>query len=251
MIETLPLYKQIQAEEHSTEIRLVIDVSDNAFSVSESNIFEMKTYSNLFDGETPTVGCTVASQIDVKLLNVDREIPRMAMLRPQYRLVNAAKTQRSEWVMRGVYYIDTREVTHNDDGLDILHLTGYDAMLKAQADYPSDSAASYPKTDVNIVKLISQKMGLGNASGSGVDARTWDIMTGGYTYGLEVMGYSIQEVLSSIAIPYAGNWIITESGKLRLVSFADIPKETNLLTDDNGYVIVFGTESGSPVRILV
>lgn len=246
MIETSALYKRLLAEEHSKEIRLVIGDGSISSGYTESEIVELKTYNKLFDKNMPLVGCAVAGQIDVSLIADGTVIPRMAKLSPYIRLTSADGTEHSEWIQKGVYFIDTRETTHNDYDVEVLHLTGYDALLKAQADYPSDSSASYPKSDVNIVKLISYKMGLGNSSGSGVDSRTWSIMTGGYTYGLEVMAYSMQEVLSSIAIPYAGNWIMTDSGKLRLVSFADIPKETRLLTDEVGYRLVFGND-----RILV
>ena len=276
MLHTSDLYKRLYSEEHSIETRLVVGESgvlttedgdpiifgtndgqdirilveqggaDDGFT--EAQIFSMTTYNELFDGETPMVGCTVAGQIDVRMMYGNYNLPRMAQMVPYIRLVSADGTERSEWIKKGVYFIDTREITHNDDGLEVLILHGYDALLKAQADYPSDSAANYPAVDTVIVQKIAKAMGVT------VDERTWSLMTGGYTYGLPV-GYSMQEVLSSIAVPYAGNWIITDEGFLRLVSFADIPKETRLLTDEIGYAIIFGTEdgteSGEPVRILV
>lgn len=276
MISTSDLYKRLLGEEHTIETRLVIGTTgvlttedgegiifgkingqdirvlveqggaDDGFT--EAQIFELSTHHDLFSGETPLVGCTVAGQLECKFIPGSITIPRMAQLVPYIRLVSADGTEHSEWIKKGVYFLDTREITHNDDGLEIIHLTGYDALLKAQADYPSDSAANYPMTDVNVVKKIASAMKVD------VDPRTWDVMTGGYTYGLPV-SYSMQEVLSSIAVPYAGNWIMTDEGTLRLVSFADIPKETRLLTDEVGYAIIFGTEngqpSGDPVRILV
>ena len=270
MIDTSELYKQILSEDHTIETRLVIGesgllITDDGYNIvfgtgtnatrilveqggaddgwTESVIFELKTYHSLFDGNTPTVGCTVAGQIDVSFMAGDSIIPRMAQMIPYIRLVSADGTQHSEWIRKGAYFIDTREVTHNDDGLEVLHLTGYDALLKTQADYPSDRAANYPATDTVIVQKIAKAIGVD------VDPRTWDIMTGGFTYGLPV-SYSMQEVLSSIAIPYAGNWIMTDDGLLRLVSFADVPKETRLLTDEIGYVLVFGSGNNA-VRILV
>ena len=276
MLPTSDLYKRLLSEEHTIETRLVIGESgvlvtedgdgiifgknngqdirilveqggaDDGFT--ESVVFEITTYHELFDGQMPMVGCTVAGQIDVKMIYENFYLPRMAQLVPYVRLVSADKTEHSEWIKKGVYFIDTREISHNDNGLQIISIHGYDALLKAQADYPSDKASNYPARDTVIVQKIATAMGVS------VDERTWDIMTGNYTYGLPV-SYSMQEVLSSIAVPYAGNWIMTDEGFLRLVSFMDIPKETRLLTDEIGYVIVFGTEdgtaSGDPVRILV
>ena len=276
MLPTSDLYKRLYAAEHTVETRLVIGdsgvlITEDGYGIifgnnngqdirilveqggaedgfTESEIFSITTYHELFDGETPMVGCTVAGQIDVEMLYGYYNLPKMAIMVPYIRLVSADKTERSEWIKKGVYYIDTREITHNDSGLEILKIHGYDAMLKAQADYPSDSSANYPALDTVIVQKIAQAMNVE------IDQRTWDVMNGGYTYGLPI-SYSMQEVLSSIAIPYAGNWIITDEGFLRLISFADIPKETRLLTDEIGYTLVFGTEdgtqSGDPVRIMV
>ena len=276
MIPTSDLYKRLLSQEHSIETRLVIGTSgvlitEDGYGIvfgnnngqdirilveqggaedgfTESEIFSISTHHDLFEGQAPTVGCAIAGRIDVKMMYGNINLPRMSQMIPYIRLVSADKTERSEWIKKGVYFIDTREINHNEDGYDVLHLTGYDAMLKAQADYPSDNAANYPARDTVIVQKIAAAMGVQ------VDERTWSVMTGNFTYGLPV-SYSMQEVLSSIAIPYAGNWIITDEGFLRLVSFADIPKESRLLTDEIGYAIVFGTEdgtsSGDPVRILV
>jgi hypothetical protein len=41
---------------------------------------------------------------------------------------------------------------------------------------------------------------------------------------------------------YAGCFIITEVGQLRLVSLLELPPETNLLIDNVGDYIVFGSD---------
>ena len=245
MQTTSELYKRLLSEEHTTETWLAIGNADPdtdypGAGFMESEIFSLSTTHALFETDVPAVGCATAGQIDVTLLPGNHVIPRMAKLVPYIRLISADGTEHSEWLPKGEYFIDTREITHNDDGLDILTIHGYDALLKAQADYPNDSSASYPAKDTVIVQKIAAAMGVE------LDSRTLPLMNGNYRYGLP-LGYSMQEVLSSIAVPYAGNWIMTEEGKLRLVSFADIPKETRLLTDEYGYAIIFGTEDGSPI----
>ena len=71
------------------------------------------------------------------------------------------------------------------------------------------------------------------------------LLTEGFTYPLPT-GYSLREMLGFIAAQYVGCVILTEENKLRLVSLPELPKETNLLIDQNGDYITFGGD-----RILV
>ena len=49
---------------------------------------------------------------------------------------------------------------------------------------------------------------------------------------------------------YAGSFILNESGDLRLVLLNGIPPETNLLTDEDGNVLIFG-EGENEVSLIV
>ena len=140
--------------------------------------------------------------------------------------------QTSEWLQQGVYYIDSRETTHNDDDLDILTFHGFDAMLFAEQDY-ADTNLDFPALDTDIVAEIADKMGIS------VDQRTWEIMTDGYTLPLPA-NYSLREILGYIASMYVGSFIITDNGELRLVSLLELPPETRYLVDQVGYAITFG-----------
>ena len=275
MLPTSDLYKRLLAGEHSIETRLVIGTSgvlideggdrltfgeDSAGQTvrilveqggaddghTESEIFEMSTYHALFDGNMPTIGCTVAGRLDVSFIDLGVNIPKMSEIILYIRLTNLNRTEHSEWIKKGVYYIDTREVSHNDNNLDIIKITAYDALIKTQADYPDDTTNSYPALDTAIVNVIAKEMDVE------VDSRTWEIMTGGYRYALPI-NYSMNEMLSYIAMSYAGNWVMTDEGRLRLISYKEIPKETRLLTDEIGYTLVFGEEVGTdePIRIVV
>ena len=76
-------------------------------------------------------------------------------------------------------------------------------------------------------------------------------MTAGYKFNLPA-GYSMREALGMIAASYAGNFIISPTGELRLVSMFDLPPETRVLCTEDGYKIVFGkTADGENVYILV
>lgn len=153
------------------------------------------------------------------------------------------RRETSEWIQQGVYFIDTRAVSHNNNGLELLSLHGYDAMLKAEADYPSDSASNYPATDIYVVNKIASAMGVS------VDSRTTAIMSSAYSINLPI-GYSMREILGYIASMYAGNFIMSEEGKLRLVTLNSIGTETNYLIDNLASPITFGT-GANETRILV
>jgi hypothetical protein len=151
---------------------------------------------------------------------------------------NITELQESEWLPKGVYYIDTRQTSHNDDGVTLMELHGYDAMLKAEQYWGDDMMPSggWPDdglTDIQVVQMIAEKMGVA------VDSRTVSDMDGGYKIPMPI-GYTLREVLGYLAAPYLGCFIITEQGKLRMVSILDLPPETNYLIDNAGYAITFG-----------
>ncbi len=141
----------------------------------------------------------------------------------------------SDWIPQGVFYIDTRERTDFEVTTSVLSIHGYDAMLMAEALYPEDDPAGYPKTDVDVVDLIAETMGLE------VDDRTYDIMTEAYEINLPAT-YTMREVLGNIASMYAGNFCISFEGRLRLVGLTDIGIETSFLIDQQGEAIVFGED---------
>lgn len=190
----------------------------------------------MFTENQPTVGGCLAGELSVELLNPSFTIPRMALVEPYVRVTDG--TQYSEWIPQGKFYIDTREVTNNDDDLPILSLHCYDAMLKTEADYPSTDD-TWPHSDIYVARQIAAAIGVS------VDSRTVDLMTQRYQISLPI-GYSMREILSNIAGMYAGNWIMTYEGKLLLVAVNGIPPETNYLVDSIGKPITFGGD-----RILV
>lgn len=202
----------------------------------ESQIWECKTSTQLFS-TIPSIGNAIAGEIDVTLTRPAAEIPRMAMIKPYYRVTDGV--ERSEWVQKGQYFIDTREYSAETNNLNVMHLHGYDAMLMTEMDYPSDNQHDYPLLDITMVEHIASAIGVN------IDERTYEIMTKGYRFDLPI-GYSSREVLGMIASAYAGNFIMTDIGELRLVTMNSLPPETSLLIDNYGYYIVFGDD-----RILV
>lgn len=148
----------------------------------------------------------------------------------------------SEWLPQGVFFIDTRQVTKNDNGLDVLTIHGYDAMLKAEQDYIDDGSLDWSSGTVSDAQMVAY---IARAMNVTVDARTYPIMNKGYRIPLPA-AYSMREVLGYIAGMYVGCFVITDVGQLRLIGLTDLPAETNYLADNIGYVITFGGD-----RILV
>ena len=232
MQSTSALYQTIISGDHWFETRLIID---GVGTYGETDLFAMSTTHEMFHN-SPTIGSAVAGEITVKMVYPqDATIPAMAKLLPQVRACNA--TQQSEWLSQGVYYIDTRERTVTEYGESVLELHGYDAMLKAEQMY--NGRITGDSTDIQMVNEIAYQMGVS------VDSRTTALMTAAYTIPLPT-GYSYREVLGYIASMYVGCFIITDEGKLRLVSITELPPETNYLIDEQGDAITFGGD-----RILV
>ena len=232
MQATSDLYRQIlSSDNHWFETKVRI----NNVDYGEDVLFSVSTETAMFTND-PEVGRAIAGEIDVSLLSPDETIPPMAQIIPYVRICNA--TAQSEWIQRGVFYIDTRETTRNGNGLDILSIHGYDSMLFAEQLYPS-TTHEWPMVDTAVVQEMADAMGVT------VDPRTYDLMNAGYMIPLPG-SYSIREVLGYIASMYVGSFIMTETGLLRLVSILELPNETNYLIDNAGDAITFGGD-----RILV
>lgn len=206
----------------------------NGIEYLSDTLRSVKTELNMLD-EAPELGKAVAGEIDVEMLNPAEYIPKMAKIEVFARACNASS--QSEWLPQGVFRIDTRKRSKTASGLSILSLHGYDDMLKAEQMY--NGRITGDSTDIQMVNEIAYQMGVN------VDARTTAMVTNGYTIPFPV-GYTYREILGYIASMYAGCFIMSDSGELRLVSLSELPPETNHLITKTGEAITFGG-----VRILV
>lgn len=205
----------------------------------ESDLISLRTSDALID-EHPQIGKAIAGEIELTMLKPISDFPKHSTVRPYIRACNALQT--SEWIPKGVYYIDTREFTKND-GTDVLKIHGYDRMLTAEADYPSDDVNDYPLSDIDMVRLIAANMHIdATDEGVPVSAETVSIMTQGFEFPLP-LGYSMREMLGHIASAYGGSFIIDELGELKLVQIGSFPRETRYLIDQDGFVITFGGDA--------
>lgn len=145
-----------------------------------------------------------------------------------------SSTNVSEWIPAGTYFIDTRAVSQGS--YKTLDLECYDAMMKAEADYP-DTSHAWPYSDKNVVAEIASTIGVT------VDARTNQYITAGQMINLPT-DYTMRETLANIAGLYGGNFIITPENKLLFVPLFGFDAEESgyYLADENGNALLFGNE---------
>lgn len=207
----------------------------------EDQLFSVTSTHHMFDNE-PTVGKAVSAELTVKMLNPAGDIPLMAEVVPYVRACTA--TQQSEWIQQGTFYIDTREVTHNSDGINVLTLHCFDAMLKTERYWEDTGVLDWSGgtvTDTDMVSEIARIMDVQ------VDARTWTVMNESYQIPPPT-SYTLREVLGYIAGAYLGCFVMTDLGELRLVTITELPAESNLLIDNIGDYITFG---GDRIKLAV
>lgn len=247
MQTTSALYKELLSAGAQVETKITVAGTDYD---SRSLLRGSVKVRRAFLSNEAAVGLCMEAEIDFRLRGVaSSSIPRMAELRPYVRLTDG--TRNSEWLPKGVFYIDTRSY---DKESDILTIHGYDAMLKTEQSFTAPGEqGQWPRTDIDVVNEICRRIGVS------LDARTRAILVKGYQVqypgivledGTEKYdedgAYSMREVLGYIGAMYAGNWILSDAGELYLVTLGDIPAETSLLAEEHGDYILIGG-----VRILV
>lgn len=262
MLQTSALYKELLAGNHWNEtrvsigdtgrlinrsgdyitfggVRILVASSGADSGYNESMLSSVEAKAPLFSGEEPTAGGCVSREIDIKMLKPTANIDGLSRLSVYTRLTDGERF--SEWLPQGVYFIDEMQsdAAAEDGGPVWLDIHGYDALMFAEQDYPANSKLSWPARDIDVVREIASAIGVT------VDSRTVAIMTDNNL--IQYPGqYSCRETLSGIAAMYAGCFVMSERGELRIVCFWDIPKETRYLVTGLGNAITFGG-----VRILV
>lgn len=195
----------------------------------------LMVYGGLYS--TFGIGNCCARQIDFEIYP-QGDIPRQARIEVYVRLVLGEQV--SEWIPKGVFFFATRKT---DRKTGVLSVHGYDAMLKAEETWLDSSydAETWPMPASTAVADIAARMGVA------VDSRTVLDAAFPVQYPVDDEGdMTMREALSRIAVANAGNWIITDEGKLLLVGLNSMPAETHYLITEGGSAITFGG-----VRILV
>lgn len=227
MQDTSALYNQIfETDGHYAEVKINIAGVD----YGQDKIVSLSTSGGLFAEGTLGAGGAVAGEIDLQLYGPG-SIPKMAKLIPYYRFV--AGNQVSEWIQKGVYYIDTR----SQDG-NVLTIHGFDDMLKAEQVWHPDQSLEFPMSMQAAATEIAGIMGVA------IDSRTQ--FNALYQVDYPANDWTLRDILRFIAAAHAANWIMTDLGQLRMVPIYEIPDTTSYLVDEYGNAITFGG-----IRILV
>jgi len=232
MLRTSELYRTLLRDpRHEKECAVRIAGEE----YGPGRIVSLSTSGGAFS--SPDIGNCTSRQIDLVIRNPGN-IPRQAEMRVFVRLRLGGQT--SEWLPKGVFFISTRQLNKRDG---MLTIHGFDAMLKAgdvwlTADY---ATANWPMPQRMAVEDIAYRMGVE------VDQRT--VLTAGFPVPYPADGngeVTMMDILEFIAVCNAGNWVMSDEGKLLLLRYGDIPPETDYLVTEYGAAITLGG-----VRILV
>nr|DAU30295.1 MAG TPA: protein of unknown function (DUF5047) [Bacteriophage sp.] len=228
------LYLTLLADKnHRVETKL--SIAGVEYSQADIVKDSLRVYGGLYS--TFGIGNCSARQIEFEIMPKG-DIQRQAEIKVYARLMSGEQV--SEWIPKGVFYFATRKT---DRKTGVLSVHGYDAMLKAEETWLDSSydAETWPMPVWTAVNDIAARMGVA------VDSRTQLNAAFPVQYPVDSDGdMTMREALGRIAVANAGNWIITDDGKLLLVGLNSMPAETNYLITEGGSAITFGG-----VRILV
>ena len=175
------------------------------------------------------IGNATTAKLTLKLYT--DSIPRAAAIKRYVRLKNGSQV--TEWLPKGVFFTNRRS---EEDGQ--WTVEAFDAMRKAERVWTPDQSLRFPMTAPDAVAEIARIMQVQ------VDPRTQ--LNPAYTIDYPANDYTLRDELRFIAAAHAGNWIVTDEGKLLLVPLLSAPPETFFLITEYGDPITFGG-----VKILV
>lgn len=207
----------------------------NGNTINEANgIMSLSRTNPGMDGELPTVGGALSSELNVTILDQGIAIPRMAEIDVYVRVCN--ESQQSGWLRAGIYFTDTRKKNDETNSIGTIQITAYDAMMKFGQSYP-DTNHAWPYPDIDVIEEMAQTAGVA------IDSRLYDYIVTGYPINLPAE-YTMREVLENIAASYGGNFVITAEGELMFVPLYGLDPDItgNYLADENGNALVFGNE---------
>lgn len=231
-------YKELfDSGDYIAEAKVVID----GITYEQNKLYNMSVHRKMFKENKPMIGCAVSGEIELSVDDPGRVFSRQAKIVPYYRLRN--KTKVSSWIQKGTYYIDTRDIDEETGRIDI---HGYDALRLAERVYPSStltwSATSPTAFDVmkEIMTFLTGATDVNSNPSRYIEQETIDkINATRHIIGFPAQ-YTMREVLESIAAIYGGNFIMSDNGKLKLVSFVGAYEETFYLITETGRRITFG-----------
>ena len=213
MHQTSELYQKIVADRfHKVECKLVID----GVEYGENTLVSVETENNLFAEEAPSCGNAVSGTITAKLRTPNTVIRTKAKMELFARVTSGDLS--SEWIPKGVYFLDAREKQKAKNGEDtIIVLDGFDAILMGEQEYiPS---GDWPKSDAEVIEEMCWILGV---ECTWIPDKNFPIQ--------KPIGYSVREIIGYVAAMYGGSVTMDDSGKLKFVG---------LRKNQDGHEVVF------------
>lgn len=200
MHQTSELYQEIVADRfHRVECKLLID----GVEYGENALVSVETENNLFAEEAPSCGNAVSGTITAKLRTPNTIIRTKARMELFARVTSGGLT--SEWIPKGVYFLDTREKQKAKNGEDtIIVLDGFDAILMGEQEYAP--TGNWPKSDAEVLDEMCWILGVECAW---QPDNNFPIQ--------KPTGYSVREIIGYIAAMHGGSATIDDNGKLKFV----------------------------------
>lgn len=225
------LFNSIISGQYKTQYRITI-----GSTTYMNEIKSMSTDSVLFDDFS--IGNVISREIRVKIAGLT-DYEDGTVLRPQIRVYDPVGIRYSDWLSKGVFYIADRSV---DERAEMIEFTGYCKLI--DTDYVFFKTGTWTsQTALAIVNAIATDLGV-QVHPDTTTLLTTRSKTISSIPAMGENGTTAREMLSYIGVMYAGNWIIDDTGKLRLIALSDLPAETNYLITHNGdaFLVELGTE---------
>lgn len=200
-------WQSLLSTSHFTEYKYVIDGVDYLDSDIQGTPSILKPLM-----DRPCIGRCCSGTVTLSVLSKPNvTIPKAATVNVYTRLSSADGNTKTSWIEQGKYYVSKRSRNAGR-----INLTCRDRMLKASVPYLEHTQITqWPATMEYVVNEIAAIMEVN------IDLRTV-IQTGAdYMVDRPNEDTLMSEVLAHIAAAHFGNFIMSETGKLRLVPFID------------------------------
>lgn len=198
MQQTSDLYKSILAGEHWVDVKITI----GGVEYTSDEIEALSISGDLFGKEVPAVGNVINRTLTVSLLTPQIAIALGAEVKVYACIYN--REQRSEWLQKGVYYVDDRKRNLSDSGHDTTtDIVAFDALCKTDEE---PTGFTWPSGSQSVLDAIAGCLGVTN-----------DILVDkNYTIS-KPDDMTMREILGYIAAAYGGNIIINDYGHLDMI----------------------------------
>ena len=158
------------------------------------------------------------------------EIERNSQLIPFVRAVDYDGNV-SEWIQKGVFYLDTRSIDTDFYADDVINIHGYDGLLKAEKPYTDTPQTQSVKS---VTQKITSQLGIGFSDDtmSLINANNYEVSIG--------TNFTCREVLGQLSAMYGANVTTDYNGNFQFVPLMSMPSETNLLMTEDFYLLMIG-----------